>query len=255
MGDHYGPAYHRMITRAGEGSAQRWAAHHDVVERLKTDGAILDIGCSSGSFLETFQGGAWKLSGVEISAPEAERARVRTQADVFVGDILDAPFQPRSFDVVTSFDVLEHLHRPREVMAKVFDWLKPNGLVYLGIPNVLSWEARLFRSYWYGLELPRHLYHFSPQSLKHLMASIGFSEEWVKTPPLTYSEYSARYVCDSVLQSLGFSRAPLAVPSSPGVPWRVVRKAWRLSGLYAWSHAAAYAGAGPAIEAVFRKLP
>ena len=76
-----------------------------------------------------------------------------------------APFQPNTFDAITCFDVLEHMHHPREVLVKVREWLKPGGVFYTFLPNIDSAESRIFRSYWCGLELPRHLYHFSPSSL------------------------------------------------------------------------------------------
>jgi SAM-dependent methyltransferase len=255
MDAHYGPDYHRVITRSAEGSASRWKDHQRALMKYAHGGAILDIGCSSGSFLETLKGGPWNEYGIEISPSAAERARARTGAEVFVGDLFDAPFAPESFDAVTSFDVLEHLHRPREAMEKVWEWLKPDGVFYVFLPNVLCWEARLFRSYWYGLELPRHLFHFSPQSLRHLMASVGFKEEWLVTPPVNHIEHSTRYVCDEVIRGLGLPRQAMAVAPLPGVPKRIVRKAFRMTVLSLFSHVASAAGAGPAIEAIFRKIP
>ena len=97
----------------------------------------------------------------------AKTAEARSGARVFVGNILDAPFPPESFDVITWFDVLEYLYEPRRVMARVSEWLKPGGIFYVLVPNVDSAEARVFRSYWHGLELPRHLFHYSPASLSN----------------------------------------------------------------------------------------
>ena len=82
-------------------------------------------------------------------------------------------FRRESFDVITCFDVLEHLYEPRQVMARVGEWLKPGGIFYVLVPNVDSAEARVFGSYWHGLELPRHLFHYSPASLKFLAESAG----------------------------------------------------------------------------------
>jgi SAM-dependent methyltransferase len=253
MDAHYGPDYHRVITRSAEGSASRWKDHERVLAKYKQGGAILDVGCSSGSFLEALKGGPWKGYGIEISPSAAERARARTGAEVFVGDLFDAPFGQESFDAVTSFDVLEHLHRPREAMEKIWEWLKPDGVYYVFLPNVLCWEARLFHSYWYGLELPRHLFHFSPQSLRQLMRSVGFSEELLVTPPVNHIEHSTRYICDEVIRGIGLPRQAMAVAPPPGIPKRVIRKAFRMTVLSLFSHVAAAAGAGPAIEAVFRK--
>ena len=75
----------------------------------------------------------------------------------------------------------EHLYEPRQVMARVGEWLKPGGIFYVLVPNVDSAEARLFGSYWHGLELPRHLFHYSPASLKFLAESAGLREVSVET--------------------------------------------------------------------------
>jgi hypothetical protein len=135
----------------------------------------------------------------------------------------------------------------------VREWLRSDGIFYVFLPNVASWEARLFQSYWYGLEVPRHLYHFSPESLRRLMASVGFVEECLATPPLNYVEQSTRYLLDDVLRSLGFPRQPLAVATPPGLLWKVMRKAVRITILSLFSRAASCTGSGPAIEAIFRK--
>ena len=61
-----------------------------------------------------------------------------------MGDILEAPFPPESFDVITCFDVLEHLYEPRQVMTQGGKWLKPGGIFYVLVPNIDSAEARVF---------------------------------------------------------------------------------------------------------------
>ena len=253
MDTHYGADYHRVITRSAEGFTSRWEGHYKTLVKHQPSGDVLDIGCSSGSFLEALKGRPWKGFGIELSPEAAERARQRTGADVFAGDLFDAPFAPNSFDAVTSFDVLEHLHRPREAMRKVWEWLRPGGVFYVWVPNALCWEARFFGPYWYGLELPRHLFHFSPTALRRLMTSIGFAEERLITPPVEHVEHSMRYVADEVYRKVGVKRLPMSVAPLPSVPFKVVRKAFRLTALSLYRHAASAAGAGPAIEAVFRK--
>src|SRR5262249_39698843 len=135
----------------------------------------------------------------------AERAHANTGAEVFVGDAIDAPFPAESFDVVTMFDVLEHVYQPRKFMMKVKEWLKPGGIYYARVPNIDSWEAHILGSYWYGLELPRHLFHFSPKTLSALMASLDFEELSVTTPPAAYLEYSSQYLGRSAMEKLGMT--------------------------------------------------
>jgi SAM-dependent methyltransferase len=256
---HYGEDYHKAIVVGGERSAlRRWQRHRKLISRHKQGGAILDIGCSSGGFLGTMKGGTWRLYGIEMEASTAEKARLSTGAEVFVGDALEAPFRPESFDVVTCFDVLEHMYQPRQFLARVLEWLKPGGILYAKLPNIDSWEARLLGTYWYGLELPRHLYHFSPQSLRRLMTTLGFYEvSLTATEPGSHLPNSVRYVFEDFLEKLGFSPVPLAkalAKTQPtSLPWRAVRKALRLSLVGPLSQIASAAGAGVFIDAIFRK--
>jgi SAM-dependent methyltransferase len=251
---HYDADYYKTIATAGETSApKRWQKQRARISRYKQKGTILDIGCSSGGFLGTMKREGWKLYGIEIAAIMAERARSRTGAEVFVGDALDAPFPPQSFDVVTCFDVLEHLNQPRQFLAKVLEWLKSGGVFYTMLPNIDSWEARLLGSYWYGLELPRHLYHFSPQSLRRLMNALGFQELCLSTERESYLEHSIYYVYADLLQWLGFSSVPLAKAQPASLPWKVIRKALRLMLVVPFGQVASLTNAGASIQAIFTK--
>jgi SAM-dependent methyltransferase len=198
------------------------------------------------------KGGAWKLYGIEIEPSMAERARYSADADVFVGDVSDAPFGNESFDVVTCFDVLEHFHEPIGLLRRASAWLKPGGIFCTVLPNIESWEARAFGSYWFGLELPRHLVHFSPKSLRHAMGMVGFKEVHLATAG-SYAENSTRYICSSVLERLGMTPEPLAAAKEASFAWRVIRKAIRLALILPFAAVTAAAGAGASIEAVFAK--
>jgi SAM-dependent methyltransferase len=254
MGLHYDEDYHRDIAAAGEGSAtHRWRSQRETISRAKTSGAILDIGCSSGGFLGTMKGGSWKLYGIEMEASTAEKARAITGAEVFVGDVLDAPFPAESFDVITCFDVLEHVYHPRQFLTKVFEWLKPGGIFYAMVPNIDSWEARVLGTYWYGLELPRHISHFSPRSLRYVMTSLGFQETKITTPPISHIDRSAGYIYSGALQKVGISSIPMAKVGRRNLPSRAIRKALRISVVALFEHVTSTAGASACVEAVFSK--
>lgn len=253
MGTHYTDEYYRAVTKAGETSPKRWRTHFDHILRYKNCGALLDLGCSSGGFLEVLKETSWQLSGIELCAASARRAEARTGARVFVGDILDAPFAACSFDVITCFDVLEHLYEPRRVMAKVWEWLRPGGVFYTQVPNIDSAEARLFRSYWYTLELPRHLSHFSPRSLSYLARSVGFEEVSLVALRNSAFECSIRYMCDALLEGAGIVRTPPATARDAGFVWKVIRKAFRMTVLKLFHGTVLLAGDGEAIHAVYRK--
>jgi SAM-dependent methyltransferase len=188
-----------------------------------------------------------------MSDSVAKRAEARCGAQVFVGDILDAPFAPRSFDVVTCFHVLEHLYQPREVLAAAERWLKPDGIFYAMMPNIDSAGARIFRSYWYALELPRHLYHFSPASLRNLAASVGLEEVSLTTHREVFAEASIRYIFDEAFRRAGLFRSPLSQAKAARLPWRIVRKSLRLTLLPVLTGLASLAGDGESIHAVLKK--
>ena len=255
MGNHYGPDYDRTISAAAK-EPEHWFGRRDELLRLKPSGGIvLDLGCATGGFLTTLKGPFWKLYGIEISEHAAAIARDRCGAEVFVGDVLEATFPPNSFDAITCFNVFEHMHEPDAVLARVAKWLKPGGVFYTMMPNIDSAGARIFRSYWYALELPRHLYHFSPATLKRLGENSGLTAVAVGAHRELYFDYSVRYLVDDLLCRVGISRMPPARAQTVkrGIPWRVVRKAFRVGVMPFINAVASLAGKGETITAVFLK--
>lgn len=250
---HYTDAYHKLISAAGENSPERWRDRKAALNLRKQSGSLLDLGCSSGAFLESLPRDSWKLCGVEMSADCARTAEARSGAQVFVGDILDAPFLAESFDVITCFDVLEHLYEPRKVMKKVAEWLKPGGIFYVLVPNVDSAEARAFGSYWHGLELPRHLFHYSPASLKFLAESAGLRAVSIETHRNPAVGTSMRYVWDDIFGAVGIRRTPVAYRGEAGLAWRAVRKVIRMTVLRFLLGMAPLVGGGESIHAIFCK--
>ena len=252
---HYDEDYHRAIVTAGEKSAEgRWRMQRERISQYKKSGALLDIGCSSGGFLGTMKRGSWELHGIEMNASTAEKAKASTGAELFVGNAADAPFPAGRFDVITCFDVVEHVYQPRQLLGKVREWLKPDGIFYTTLPNIDSWEARLLGTCWYGLELPRHLSHFSPRSLRYVMSSLGFQEIAISTPASSYVERSASYVCSEFLEKVGISPVPMVNTGPRGFASRAVRKVLRLTLIELFAAAASLAGAAGSIEGIFSKF-
>jgi len=250
---HYTAAYDRLISASGQNAPHRWRERKAAMTPYKQSGALLDLGCSSGSFLESLKGDDWKLHGIEMSTEYAKIAEAKTGAQVFVGHILDATFPRESFDVITCFDVLEHLYEPSRVMARVGEWLKPGGIFYVLVPNIDSAEARAFGSYWHGLELPRHLFHYSPAALEFLAQSAGLSVVSLETRRNPAVGTSMRYVWDDVFAAAGIRRTPVAYRTEPGLAWRAGRKVVRMTALRTALAMAPLFGGGESIHAIFRK--
>jgi len=253
MNQHYTEAYDRRISASGQNSLIRWVHRKAALAPYKQSGSILDLGCSSGAFLQSLPAADWQLYGIEMSAESAKEAQRKTGANVFVGEIDQAGFPPASFDVITCFDVLEHLYEPRRVMAKVAEWLKPGGIFYVLVPNIDSAEARIFGTYWHGLELPRHLFHYSPASLTFLAESAGLSQVSLETRRNPAVGTSLRYVWDDVFRAGGIERTPAAYRHEPSLPWRAARKFVRMTVLRFLLAIAPLAGEGESIHAIFAK--
>ena len=138
-------------------------------------------------------------------------------------------------------------------MTRVSEWLKPGGIFYVLVPNIDSAEARVFGSYWHGLELPRHLFHYSPASLKLLAESVGLREVSLETRRNPAVGTSLRYVWDDAFVAVGIRRTPVAYRSEPSFAWRAARKVVRMTVLRALLATAPLVGGGESIHAVFRK--
>jgi SAM-dependent methyltransferase len=146
------------------------------VARVKNAGALLDIGCSTGTFLLGMRKiSGFMVKGVEINAQAAEAA-IREGLDVRVGTLHQAGFAESVFDVVTLWDVFEHLHDPSAALKEIARILKPSGAVVMRVPNLDSWDARLFGRFWAGLDAPRHTYVFDLRSLRNLLERAGFTD-------------------------------------------------------------------------------
>lgn len=151
-------------------------ARCQMILRYKQRGDLLDLGCATGDFLAVMRSYAgWRVRGLEPHAGAARQARERYGLRVDEGGAETLPYAPGSFDVVTMWDVLEHVRDPIRTLRRVYEILRPAGLVVLSLPNRDSWDAVLFGRYWAGLDIPRHFSIFSPRHIAQALESSGFS--------------------------------------------------------------------------------
>lgn len=136
-------------------------------------GRLLDVGCSAGIFLQLARDAGWDVLGLEPSRWLFERAREELGEAVLQTTFEEAPLTAASFDLVTLWDVLEHVVDPAAVVEKCAEVLRSGGLLALNTPNVDSLIARSMGSRW-PLLLPEHLYYYSPDSLEALLTRSGF---------------------------------------------------------------------------------
>lgn len=155
-------------------SALIWENSVSVVVPYKRGGRVLDIGCGTGKLLDWLKRHGWQVYGVETSKKAAEYGN-SFGLNIFNGELIEAKFSSEFFDVVVINQVLEHLYDPKGTLREIHRILKRDGMLIVGVPNIDSYEARVFGRYWSLLDIPRHLYHFLLLLLKLLLAESNFN--------------------------------------------------------------------------------
>lgn len=141
---------------------------------LKQRGSLLDVGCGSGRYIYILREKGWDAKGIDIAYTDYGRKELGL--DIYEGNLLKANFPSESFDAVTFWWTLEHMYEPLSMLRETCRILKKNGVLIVGVPNIESLEARIFKRYWFHLFLPKHMYQFSPDSLTMLLNKAGFDK-------------------------------------------------------------------------------
>ena len=137
-------------------------------------GRMLEVGCASGAYLDYMAKKGWLVQGIEFSEEVAQSAR-DLGYQVHGGALETAPQPDELFDLVVGWMVLEHLHDPVTGLKKLHKWAKPNGWLALSIPNADSLEFNLFKDKGYALQVPTHIYHYTPNSLEKVLHAGGWT--------------------------------------------------------------------------------
>ena len=176
LGAHYGHEYWGRTDADNPAWVRRnQRPRTTFLDRYRRQGRLLDVGCGLGLFLLALDPERWERYGLEVMPVPYQEAVRRLGPDRIVAAELTTAALPREhFDVVTFWDVLEHLPNPCAALKEAFRLLRPGGLVLLRLPNFSSYQARRFRQDWYALSLPHHLYHFTPATLTRLLEVTGF---------------------------------------------------------------------------------
>jgi SAM-dependent methyltransferase len=133
---------------------------------------ILEIGCGTGDLLLALRDLGAEVMGIEPNAAAVKSAREHG-LNVEIGMLDDVQLAPAQFDLVLMKYALEHVHSPSETLAAIKKLLKPGGQGVFWVPNAASLDARLFGESWRGLDAPRHLYVFTPDTMRRFMEKIG----------------------------------------------------------------------------------
>lgn len=164
------------------------AQKRKMVEKItsKSGGSILDVGCGTGAFLHTMQQAHWKITGLEPDATARKKALELYKIN------LDSPeklfsLPAESFDAITMWHVLEHVHELHEYIKKLRELLKPGGKLFIAVPNYTCYDEKVYKEFWAAYDVPRHLYHFSPASMNALLSMHGMKVISIK--PMWYDSF------------------------------------------------------------------
>jgi SAM-dependent methyltransferase len=143
-------------------------------------GRLLDFGCGAGRFLKTMADQGWQVTGLDAAVGAVNQVRDQHGLTALIGSLPHPELRPGSFDVVTMWHSLEHVHRPLAILRAAYELLVPGGKLVVAAPNIDGLPFRLFGRSWFGLDLPRHLTHFTPTTLRLMLQTAGFRTEPVR---------------------------------------------------------------------------
>jgi SAM-dependent methyltransferase len=157
--------------------------------RIKSKGSIYDVGAGIGLFLTYFKELNWKIDGDELSKSAVKYASSNFDISLRNGDFCSLNIPKNKYSVITFNSSLEHLHDPKKALLKANTMLKGGGLVVITVPNIESFGFYIFKKDWLPLHPPKHLYHFSPKTLKRLLNNCGFKVSSVNNFYFTHAYY------------------------------------------------------------------
>jgi len=161
------------------------------VERHVRPGKLLDIGSGDGRFVHHMALHGWDATGLDFSPAAQKFANtLHSRAQFLQGSLDDYDFPPRSLDLITLWQVLEHIGEPRTLLRRCHGLMKPGGMLVASVPNIDGLSSRLTGERWWGLDVPRHLVHYTPSTLRSSLERAGFRVVHIRHHSLQYDPYA-----------------------------------------------------------------
>lgn len=156
-----------------------------LIDSLVKGGFLLDYGCGTGEFLQEAKKQQWTIRGIEPSDKARSQAVSKLPTEVL--STLDELPEHETYDIITLFHVLEHIHSLRKTVKKLVNNLQSTGYMVIAVPNPESADAAHYACEWAGYDVPRHLYHFSQQSMTAFQEQFGL--DLIRIEALAYDSY------------------------------------------------------------------
>lgn len=149
-------------------------------------GNLLDVGSGTGAFVHEMKTHGWNVTGLE---PDADARGVALKDYAVQLEEMNRFFAlpSGSFDAITLWHVLEHVHELHPYVQQLHNLLKENGRLFIAVPNYTSYDAAIYKEHWAAFDVPRHLYHFSPASMQILMEKNGLKV--LQHQPMWYDSF------------------------------------------------------------------
>lgn len=179
--DNYGPYLGTRLRKRGDSLVYRvlkvvknkiFEFNSNVLPPMKV-GRMLEVGCASGNFMHEMHKQGWDVEGIEFSAVAASHA-IQHGYKVHVGSVESAPDPSQKYDLIVMWMVLEHLHDPVGALRKLKSWSVNGALLAISVPDAGSYDFSIFQNKWYALQLPTHLFHFTPKTLEGVLLAGGW---------------------------------------------------------------------------------
>lgn len=237
--DDYAP---HQKTASSEDDQSRINLPRAIIQQLSADSKVLDIGCGSGSFLHALrQKTGCQIFGLDLSDNAVRAARRNYGIRVFCGTLEGYPGDENTFDLITAWSFLEHVHDPMNVLTKVHHLMKPGGWFCMKTPNIRSLNAYFFKEKWYPLDCPRHLFLFSPSTIRRYCQKTGLHIQ-----SITWDKSSKTLLCS--LQYLFYGNN-----TDPETKDRIRKSKLARAILSPWAHLCGCVGLGDQMFITARK--
>jgi len=157
----------------------------------KQRGTLLDVGSGTGAFVNEMKQNGWEVTGLEPDEDARRVAKESFHCELKSTDVL-LSLPENAFDAITLWHVLEHVHDLKNYLHQFKKLLKPDGRLVIAVPNYTSFDASVYRQYWAAYDVPRHLYHFSPLSMKLLVHKNGM--RIIKYKPMWFDSFYVSFL-------------------------------------------------------------
>ncbi|MGC4022134.1 MAG: class I SAM-dependent methyltransferase [Cyclobacteriaceae bacterium] len=172
----------------GEITLKRYDSLLDSFEPYRKNNNMIDVGCGDGHFLDSAKKRGWNVFGTEFTQ-EAIDVCEEKGIRMTKGPLLEQQYSSGTFDVVTSFEVIEHINTPQNE-AKIFNTiLRPGGIAYITTPNFNSISRNILGPKWNVIEYPEHLSYYTPRTLTQLFEQNNFEKIEISTTGISLDRF------------------------------------------------------------------